>query len=150
MQPDRQTMLEDIRRLRVFYEIFPERTPQAYDAPRSWFEIALHVEVKEHRPPEHPNSREAFFVLMGLADLLIQRVQAHAPYQLDMSALYNTLHPPPSGDFTQPRLAWTISLVFPDVAPYTHLEPDILAQLRAELILLGIPRLGNPSGGGCQ
>ena len=144
-------MLEDIRRFLVFYEIFPERIPQAGDAPSSWCEIALHVEVEEHRPPEHPNSREALFVLIGLADLLIQRVQSHAPYQLDMSALYNSLHPPPSGDFTQPRLARTISLVFPDITPYTHLEePDILAQLRAELTLLGIPRLGHPSGGGCQ
>jgi len=149
MQVDWQPLLESLRRFRVFYEIHPELALQAEDAPASWFEIALHAEGEECRSPDHPKSREAFSVLMDLADFLVQRLGAHAPYALDISASYQTLHPPASGDLTPPRLARTVSLVFSGVGPCTRLEePRMLTQLRDELSRLDIPRLDRFSGGG--
>jgi len=151
MQSDEQILLEDIRRLQVFYEIYPNLTLQAEDVTGTWFEIALHIEVEEPRPPDHPKSRVAFSVLMGLTNLLIQRVKSYAPYGLEMPPSYYTLLPLASDRHASPRLARTISLVFSGVGPYTvHEQPDILAYLRAELIHWGVPHLHHASAGGCQ
>ncbi len=151
MQLDGQTLLKDIRRLRVSYEVYPDLTLQVEDASGMWFEIALHIEVEEYRPADHLKSREEFSVLMGVAERLIQRVKSHAPYRLEMPGSYHTLHSPAPGRPALPSLARTISLVFSDIGrPYTlHEEPGILARLRAELALLGIRRLdrGSPDGG---
>jgi hypothetical protein len=137
----------DIQRFGIWYEIYPDLTLQA-EAPVSWFEIALHAEVDQHRPSGDPKSRESFSVLMSLADLLIERIQGHAPYRLDLSASYHSLRPNAAGLPAPPALSRTISLVFSDVGPYTILEePPILRQLRAELGLLRIPRLDHLHSG---
>lgn len=151
IQLDGQAVQEDFGRLRVFYEIYPDLTLQVENAAGTWFEIALHIEVEEHRPPDHPKSREAFSVLMEVADRLVECVKSHVPYGLEMPMAYHTLHPRAAGRPAPPRLARTISLVFSDIGPYTlHAEPQILARLRAELAHLGIPRLERAGGGGCQ
>jgi len=151
MQPDGPTLLEDIHRLQVSYEIYPDLTLQAEDVPGTWFEIALHIKVDEPHPPDHPESREAFSVLMGLADLLIQRVKPYAPYGLEMPPSYYTLLPLASDRHASPRLARTISLVFSGVGPYTvHEQPNILTRLKAELAHLGVPHLHQASADGRQ
>jgi hypothetical protein len=145
---DWHPLLDSIRRFRVFYEIHPELALQPEDAPASWFEIALHAEAEEPWPPDAPRSREAFSALMDMADFLVQRIGSHAPYSLEVSASYHTLHPPASGGLTRPGLARTVSLVFSDVGPCTRLEePAILTQIRDELHRVGIPRLDRFSGG---
>jgi len=136
-----QPLLEDLHRFRLFYEIYPELPGETEDTQVQWFEIALHLEVAEHRPNDHPENRMASLLLIGLADHLVQRVRSHARFALDMPASYNTLHPPAPKDQNQPRMALTLSLVFSDVGPYPPREtPGLLTQLRAELALLGIPR----------
>ena len=140
VQFESQALREDVRRLRVCYEVYPEIPLEAADEHGGWFEIALHAQVEEPHPSDHPDSSEVFSALMRLADVLIQRIQSHAPYGLELSPSYHTLHPPESGDSSQVRLSRTISLVFSDVAPYTQIEePRILTQLKAELRLLSIP-----------
>jgi hypothetical protein len=137
-----QSPLRNLRHIPLFYEIYPELTPHAGDEPGTWFEIALHLGVEEYRPPDHPVSRERFSVLMELAEFLVQRLQPYAPYGLDMPTSYYTLNLPLPGNCTQPRLACTASLVFSDFGLDTDLaEPPILTQLKAELSLLGIPRV---------
>ena len=132
-----QTLLADTR-LRVFYEIYPDLTLQVEDAASMWFEIALHVEAEEPWPPDHPRSLEAFAVLTGLGETLTRRVTPPASCGLEKLVPYCTLHP---AEDRGPRMAFTLSLVFLDVGPYTRLEePGLLTQLRADLALLGIPR----------
>jgi len=139
VQFESQALREDVRRLRVCYEVYPEIPLDAADEHGDWFEIEIHAQVEESHPSDHPDSCEAFSALMRLADFLIQRIQSHAPYGLDLSPSYHTLHPPERGDSSQTRLSRTISLVFSDVAPYPGLEePRILTQLKAELRLLSI------------
>jgi hypothetical protein len=139
-QSESQALREDVRRLRVCYEVYPEIPLDAADEHGGWFEIALHAQVAEPHPSDHPNSREVFSTLMRLAEVLIQRIQSHAPYGLDLSPSYHTLHAPEGGDFSQTRLSKTVSLVFSNLAPRTHLEePRILTQIQAELRLLDVP-----------
>ena len=133
---------EVLRREHVFYEIFPDLTWQPADWPLTWFEIALHAETEEYQPPANPRSREVFSVLMDLADFLIQQIQSHAPYEVDLSASSYTLHPPACGDFSRTRLSRSVSLVFFNVAPYRKGEdPLLLTEITNHLSLLGISRL---------
>lgn len=133
-----QNLLADTRQ-RAFYEIYPDLTLQGEDAPSMWFEIALHIEADEPWPPDHPKSREASTVLTGLGQMLIQRATPPASCGLERLAPYYTLHP--AEHRGRPRMAFTLSLVFLDVGPYTRLEePGLLTQLKADLALLGIPR----------
>jgi hypothetical protein len=139
---DCQWLRETLRRERVFYEIFLDLTWQPADMDLSWFEIALHAETEEYKPAGDPRSREAFSVLMDLAEFLIQQIQAHAPYEVDLSASYYTLHPPACGDFRRTRLSRSLSLVFFNVAPYRKAEePVLLTEIQTHLSLLGISRL---------
>lgn len=132
-----QTLLADTR-LRVFYEIYPDLTLQDEDAPSMWFEIALHIEAEEAWPPDHPKSREASTVLTGLGEMLIRRATPPASCGLERLEPYYTLHP--AEDRSQPRMTFTLSLVFLDAGPYTRLEePGLLAELKVDLSLLGIP-----------
>ena len=133
---------EVLRREHVLYEIFPDLTWQPADWPLTWFEIALHADAEEYRPPGNPRSREVFSLLMDLAEFLIRQIQSHAPYELDLSASYYTLHPPGRGDCSRTRLSRSLSLVFLNVDPYRNLEePALLTKLKTELSNLEISRL---------
>ena len=135
-------MREALRLERVFYEILPGLTWQPADMDLSWFEIALHAETEEYRPTGDPRSREAFSVLTDLAELLIKKIQAHAPYEVNLSASYYTLYPPACGDFHRTRLSRSLSLVFLNVPTYRKaVEPALLTELKTQLSLLGISRL---------
>lgn len=139
---DCQRLREVLRRERVFYEIFPDLTWQPADKGLSWFEIALHAESEEYEPAGEPRSREAFSVLMDLAELLIQKIQAHAPYEVTLSTSYYTLHPPACGDFRRSRLSRSLSLVFFNAPTYRKAEgPALLTEIKTQLSFLGIPRL---------
>lgn len=139
---DCQRLREETRRERVFYEIFPDLTWQPADWPLTWFEIALHAETEEYQPPNNPRSREVFSVLIDLAEFLIRQIQSQAPFEVDLSASYYTLHPPGCGDVSRTRLSRSLSLVFFNVDSYRNLEePVLLTQLKTELTLLQISRL---------
>ncbi len=139
---DCQRLLEALRLERVFYEIFSELTWYPSDSFLLWFEIALHAEADGYQPPNHPRSREVFSLLMELAEFLIQQMQSHAPYKVDLSASYYTLHPPACGDFRRTRLCRSLSLVFVNVTPYRKgEEPALLTEIMNHLSLLGIARL---------
>lgn len=141
-QLDGERLREVLRRERVFYEIYPDLTWQPADWTLTWFELALHAET-EYKPPTSSGSREVFSVLMDLAEFLIQRIRSQAPYQVDLSASYYTLHPPGrGGEVSRTRLSRSHSLVFFDIDPYRRLEePVLLTQLKAHLSLLDISRL---------
>jgi len=137
-----QRLREALRRERVFHEIFPDLAWQSPDMDLSWFEIALHAEAEEYKPSGDPRSREAFSVLMDLAELLIQKIQAHAPYEVNLSASYYTLHPPACGGFRRTRLSPALRLVFFNVLAYRKAEePALPTELKTQLSLLGISRL---------
>ena len=147
---DRRVLQQNVQRLGVFYGIYPDPTLQLKSAPATWFEVALHAEMTEYRPPEHPESREAFSVLMDLADYLIQRIQSHAPYGLEISdSYYLLLSTAPEGG--RPRLARTVSLIFIDAGcRASEEERCMLTQLRGELSQLDVLRLDRSTGGGSK
>jgi hypothetical protein len=123
----------------MFYEVYPDLTLQADEAVLTWFEIALHMEVKEHRPLTDPGSGEACLVLAGLADVLIRCAEPHVRRRPEPARPYYTVHPPAGDAPGRARMARTISLVSSDLQPYTrHQEPAVLTRLRKELSLLGI------------
>ena len=139
---DCQRLRDALRGERVFYEIVPDLTWQHADMDLSWFEIALHAETEKYGSSGDPRSREEFSVLMDLAELLIQKIQAHAPYDINLSASYHTLHPPACGDFRRTRLSRSLSLVFFNVLTHRKAEePALLTELKTQLSLLGIPGL---------
>lgn len=132
----------------IFYEISPDLAFRPAAAPGFCFELALHAEMAEPLPPGHPKLGELLSVLIGVADLLIQRTQTHAPYELDLSASHYTLHPPPTGGTARPGLSRTIRLVFSGVTPAAaHGEPPLLTRIRKELRLCHIP---GRAGTGCE
>lgn len=136
---DCQRLREALRSERVFYEIVPDLTWQPADMDLSWFEIALHAETEEYKPAGDRRSREVFSVLTELAELLIRNIQAHAPYEVNLSASYYTLHPPACG---RTRLSRSLSLVFLNIPTYRKaVEPALLTELKTQLSLLGISRL---------
>ena len=138
---DRQRQPEGAGHQQIVYQIYPDLTWQAPDTSFDWFEIALHAEVDEYRPPDHRRSREAFSALITVAELLIQRLPLHTSCVVELSSSYYTLHPPACGDFTRTRLSRSLSLVFSSVEPYKHREePPLLAALRTELALLNISK----------
>ena len=103
---------------------------------------ALRAGAEEYQPSGNPKCREVFSLLMDLAEFLIQRIHSQAPYEVDLSAPYYTLHPPACGDYRQTRLSRSLSLVFSNVAPYRKgEEPDLVREITNHLSLLGISRL---------
>ena len=151
MDLERTIRSEDLHGWRLFYEIYPMPISGAADTQNEWFEIVLHIEVEEHRALDHPESHRASSILTSLADLLIQSAKSYAPFGLEMPASYYTLHPPGSGHPAPPLLARTISLVFSEIAPNEiHDGLGILARLKLELALLGVPHLQSASDGGCR
>ena len=139
MECEYLTLVESLGRFPLFYEVYPALIEGAGDTHEQWFEIALHLEVREHRPHVHPENQEGSLLLIGLADVLVQRVKSHAPFALDMQPAYYTLHPAEPEDRNEPRIALTLSLIFTGLGPYTsRKKPALLTQLRAELELLGI------------
>jgi hypothetical protein len=141
VESEHQKLVNNLGRCRIFCEVFPTLLECAEDGHERWFEIALHLEVGEHRPHDHPKNQKASLLLLGLADHLVQRVKSHAPFALDMPAAYYTLHPSsPEHGIPQPRMALSLSLVFRGLEPYScRNEPALLTQLRKELELLGTP-----------
>ncbi len=140
-----QPLLQDLQCYRLFYEVYPSVAEGNVNG--EWFEVALHLEVAERRPHSHPENQRASLLLIEVADYLVQRVKAHAPFALDMPPCYYTLHPNPL------RTALTLSLVFSNARPHTaKAEPAMLTQLRAELEHLGIGLFGSKgfAAGQCQ
>jgi hypothetical protein len=135
---DRQRFRKEARYQRIVYEIFPDLTWKAPGSSCDWFEVALHAELSEYLPPDHPRSREVFSALMDVAEFLIRRLPTQAPCMVELSASYYTLHPPACGDFLRTRLSRSLSVVFSGVEPYNFDEPRLLTQLRTQLDLLSI------------
>ncbi|MBL8238116.1 MAG: hypothetical protein JNM66_11885 [Bryobacterales bacterium] len=145
-----QPIIDGIRRPDMFYEVYPDLALQGEDAPSNWFELALYAELNEWRPPDHPEVREAFAALMDIAGLLVERIQAHAPYSLEFVDSFHLL-PGAAPAQRIPRVARTVSLLFSNAGPCSpRQEPPILAQLREELRRLHIPRLERLSDEGIQ
>lgn len=124
----------DVGKWRIFYEIYPDLRWQPAYSSADWFEVALHAQMSEYRPPNHPSSREAIFALVEVADFLMQKVNAPAPCSMSRSSPYFTIHPPASGDFAQTMLSRTVSLVFSNVGSYTQFQkPSLLNEIENHL-----------------
>jgi hypothetical protein len=142
IRSDCRNLQEAIRNRKLSYEIYPDLNWQTMVSPATWFEIVLHAETEEYRPPDHPKSQEVFSALMDVADLLIQQIPSHAPYSVDLSAAYYTVHPPGCGEISQTRLSRSLSLIFNNVGLHTNFkEHSILAHLKNQLSLLNVPKL---------
>ncbi len=136
---------------RLFYEIYPDLRWQPADSAVDWFEVALHTEMPEYRPPNHPISREVFHDLVGVAEALIQHLKSPSLYSIGRYGPYFTLHPPASGEFTQTTLSRSLSLVFYNVGLYTQLrEPPILTEIKNQLSQLNVFQFQSSSGTICR
>lgn len=136
---------------RLFYDIYPDLRWQPAGSSADWFEVALHAEMPEYRPPGHPLSREAFCAVAGVADFVMQQLKSPGPCSIGRSGPYFTLHPAAPGDFAQTTVSRTLSLVFSNVEPYTRLrEPAILAEIKSQLSELRVPRFQYPAETICR
>jgi len=143
-----QTLRENARGARVFYEVLPMLACQPPDTPVDWFEIALHAEADMDRPLDCPESREAVSLLKALADFLTQRVPPDDSCKLNVSCWYYTAHAPAEGaPPSATRVFRSVSITLSNIAPYGKGQaPPLWTELESQLKQLDICRIEGPPG----
>lgn len=138
LDSERRPIAADVRRHRVFYEMYPSPPEAVEERGEQWLEIALHAEVGEQLRRDHPETHQASLLLIGIADYLVQRVQCQARFALELPASYFTILPAGPAEQT-PRIALTLSVVFSRMEPTTpEKELALRMQVREELASLGV------------
>jgi hypothetical protein len=126
----------------LFYELNADLAAHAEGLYSTWFEIALHAELKEYQPPDHPASREALEALMELAESLIVNARPLLTERFDLSHAYYTVHAPEQFESATPMMARSISLVFQSAKAYrAGEEPGLLRHIEGHLRDRCVPRL---------
>ncbi|BDC49879.1 hypothetical protein F183_A21950 [Bryobacterales bacterium F-183] len=111
---------EILARYPISYSVLP--TQQGSD----WLEVTLQMSVPDSTLHDHSQNREASFLLIGVAEQLIQNLRPEGKFDLEMPPFYYSL----TG--AKPAAALTLSLIF------TGHAPSLLTGIRRELNSLGV------------